>query len=220
MLYLDPDTAGALVDAKPIGDTSRPLGYYMPIGRVSAVADVDNFTIDLAIPSEPVFNPIYARHKPTSPSSSAPDFTNLSLDSVGRRVVICGSVEGDGAGSTEIGFTYNGVSSGYEGIYGYPNAQGSSETWTIDNTNTSDINVAREPGSSNKTLSFDGRLWGGGDIWAYSGQGPINSPEAYTFQSTGPSASDITNIAFNFFNLTFDGDKDFIDLIINQMPDV
>lgn len=218
MLYLDPDTPAGLVNTKPIGNTSRSLGYYVPIGKVSAVADVNNFTINLAIPVEPVFNQIYARYKPTSPSSAVVSF-NIDIDNVGSHIDIRGSVTGDGAGHTNVYLTYNSVYN-YDTFLGYVSTVGSSSSasWTTNTSGSaSEIIIADERNSDNRDLTFSGSFTKGGNFCMYNGMSMTSYPDAFLFCGQGV-AENVTTLKIGLNNTIFNGANDYIDLIIHQMP--
>lgn len=130
-----------------------------------------------------------------------------------------GGISGDGAGGTSIEFTVNGTSSGYNGVFGYPNSESPTSSWTIDKTNTTAVRVAEEHNSDNRDLGFNGELNYAGSDWVYCGKGITDYVQAYDFWGITPSATNITSIEFNITNLQFDGTYDFVDLIISQMPE-
>ena len=82
LYYLDPSTAGLLTATKPIGSSSQPLGFFLPVVYVESSSVLHVLGQQL-----PSFNPILAEYVNTSGSDvNTVTFSNLDLDAYGGRL--------------------------------------------------------------------------------------------------------------------------------------
>jgi hypothetical protein len=214
--YLDPDTAAGLVATKPIGNTSRPLGYYLPVLRV-----VDSNTVDLVIPVEPVFNPVYAEYISTSDGTDLDrTFTNLSSQNVGGIIdVSLTCKEGTGTVSS-VTFTLGGIpsSTAYDDIQFLSTPLAKSGT-----SNTDEYTIARTTTSSG-VMSSNFTLQMSNSIVFVHGSSINSNEEINVFAGNIVMPADLTDITnFDIYDIgasndTVLEDGDFIRLMIRQMP--
>lgn len=82
LYYLDPSTAGLLTATKPIGTSSQPLGFFLPVVYVESSSVLH--VLGQPIPS---FNPLLAEYVNTSGSDvNTVTFSNLDLDAYGGQI--------------------------------------------------------------------------------------------------------------------------------------
>lgn len=108
--YLSAASAGALVSSIPIGSTSVPLGFYLPVLYV-----VDADTVDIFGHGQATFNPVLAEYVVgDSNVNGGVTFSNLNIAAMGKSVGFVYAAGGAPSSGTnkEVGIRINGVSSG------------------------------------------------------------------------------------------------------------
>ncbi len=111
LYYLSAATAGALTTTKPVGDTTTPLGFFLP-----AVYVESSSVLHVLGQQYPTFNPILARYVNTGFEAGSVTFSNLDVNSYGGSVefeIGVASATNSGSGG-EFGCTINGITSGYD----------------------------------------------------------------------------------------------------------
>ncbi|MBT9548616.1 MAG: hypothetical protein IV090_24695 [Candidatus Sericytochromatia bacterium] len=108
LYYLSAATAGLLTKIKPVGDTTTPLGFFLPFLFVESTN-----VVHVLGNSYPTFNPILARYVNTGFEATSVTFSNLDVNSYD------GSIEFESAagtatngGTAEFRARINGLSAG------------------------------------------------------------------------------------------------------------
>lgn len=109
LYYLSAGTAGLLTTTKPVGDTTTPLGFFLP-----AVYVESSSVLHVLGQQYPSFNPVLAHYVNTGFNADTVTFSNLDLVSYGGSVgfkIGVGSATNSGSGG-EFNCRINGSSSG------------------------------------------------------------------------------------------------------------
>lgn len=124
LYYLSAATAGLLTTTKPVGDTTTPLGFFLP-----AVYVESSSVLHVLGQQYPTFNPVLAHYVNTGINADTVTFSNLDLVSYGGAVdfkIGVGSASNSGSGG-EFSCRINGSSSGaYDSAANWD----SSSAWT------------------------------------------------------------------------------------------
>ena len=124
LYYLSAGTAGLLTTTKPVGDTSAPLGFFLPVLFVES-ANV----VHVLGNAYPTFNPVLARYVNASSNADTVTFSNLDLVSYGGAIdfeIGVGSATNSGSGG-EFQMRINGSSSS---AYDYAANWDTGSAWT------------------------------------------------------------------------------------------
>lgn len=111
LYYLSAGTAGALTTTKPVGDTTTPLGFFLP-----AVYVESSSVLHVLGQQYPTFNRILARYVNTGFEAGTVTFSNLDVNSYGGSVefeIGVASATNSGGGG-EFGCAINGITTGYD----------------------------------------------------------------------------------------------------------
>ncbi len=110
LYYLSAASAGAITATKPVGSTTVPLGFYLPV-----IYAVDANTIDVLGQARATYNPLLAEYVVGGSNvDSGVTFSNLAIASMGKSVQFVYAAGGAPSSGTnkEINIRINGVSSG------------------------------------------------------------------------------------------------------------
>lgn len=220
--YLSATSAGAKQTTMPIGSTSAPLGYYLPLLYVE-----DANTFHLCGNSTPLFNPTYAEYVATgNVNLNTLIFSNISLNNVGNslRFELTAEESDTSAGVARVKFADIAA-----GNYSFNSYYDNGTNWTRDTPTTSAnyFELGKSRGSSagdnfschGNILRVNGDEW---NLWSHAQMRPASgsSPTARVY--TGRTLTTSSNLT------TFDlsssssncrliaGDK--VALLIDRMP--
>ncbi|HEY9844211.1 MAG TPA: hypothetical protein V6D23_27320, partial [Candidatus Obscuribacterales bacterium] len=228
--YLDPDSAGGLVASLPVGSTSRPLGYYLPVLKV-----ISSSELLINIPPRPTHNLVYAESVASGTSSGPPftvSFTNLSMNNIGNRLRMEGTLRNSG-GASQVRLsapTEAAGSSDYAWSSDHPANSTGAQVYAEDSAAAYLRLGVHQSTTSNVAMAFEGTLrriidsasTPSGFDWLYSG--------LYTCMATGipvqgraggfinDNGTDLTRLDFTFANAQQRA-GDFIRLYCDRMPD-
>lgn len=153
LYYLDPSTAGLLTATKPVGTSSQPLGFFLPVVYVESSSVLH--VLGQPIPS---FNPLLAEYVNTSGSDvNTVTFSNLDLDAYGGQIRFeLGMAQQTNGGVAVIRCRINGLSgSNYSHWHNYDNLSAWARAAT---TGQNYWEVGYNPGvsGSDNQMSVDG----------------------------------------------------------------
>lgn len=206
--YLSKDTAGALTATKPVGSTTKPLGFYLPVLTV-----LDSNTVQLFGHSRPVLNPVYAEYV-ESTSNATPDisFSNLDLNAIGDRLDFEWTFWSE-ASQPKPGLQINGQSGASDYLY-LNNVPDSTDSTSdhIRMMNNSGVNGTNR-------VWLRGSIMRHGSYWAVMVQHHLSQGNDLSSAQTLFTASNITSLRFfDDIGIKMEaGNK--IRLFTHQVPD-
>ena len=109
LYYLSASSAGAITTTKPVGSTTLPLGFHLPVIFVESSS-----VLHILGQSFPTFDRLLAEYVHSGTAASSVTFTNLSATAIGDVIEFeftMGTNTNGGAASLEL--QINGVTSGY-----------------------------------------------------------------------------------------------------------
>lgn len=221
LYYLSADTAALLTTTKPVGNVTRPLGYYLPC------VYVESANVLHVLGQEPQFNPVYAEYVATgNVDLNTLSFSGMSLNNIGGSMRFELTAEGDTASVPTARISFTGIGSGN---YSYRRYDDSSGTWTGTNNTSEDSFLIGDGdgGSIGDNFSCHGKILrvNNNEYHLYSEylQKPASgsSPETGNIKGrTLATLSNITEISFaNSNSIARLIAGDYVRFLTDRMPD-
>lgn len=226
LYYLSADTAALLTTTKPVGNVSRPLGYYLPCVYVES-ANV----LHILGQAFPTFNPVYAEYISTGAVDlNTVSFTNVSLNNIGNTLKIKLTGEQDTSSTAFARVKFAEIPTGEYYTAEWEEDNG---VWTRTGVSGADyFEIGRTCGSNTgdemtgiaELMRANGNLW---HIYSRYIQEPASSGEASILQpiygmingKTRSTSSNLTTVNFGSSSSTFSlASGDYVHLLIDRMP--
>jgi hypothetical protein len=232
--YLSADTAGLLTLTQPVGNTSRPLGYYLPVLRV-----IDANTVDILGTGSALFNPLYAEFISSASGGelvNTKSFSNFNLNNVGNRIRLELSCRNEhvSGGAAQVEMKFGNIASATDYTWMWQRSTAGA-AWTsgsdasddalllaVNHTTSDDTPLVmsgllqRAMGSANTSPTVDRWIYTG-DFTCYDSSNPP-SRGVVGGQTTG--STNITSVSFASSNGNAElMAGDYIRFYIDRMPD-
>jgi len=221
LYYLSADTAALLTTTKPVGNVTRPLGYYLPC------VYVESANVLHVLGGEPKYNPVYAEYVATgNVALNTLAFAGISLNNVGNTMRFELTGEEDDASVATARIKFSAIAAGN---YSYVDWNDEGAVWTrVAATSQNYFNIGdTDGGSTGDNMTCHGKIMrvNANEWHCYSdySQNPASgsAPEMGIIRGrTLTTATDLTNIDFGSSSSNFRLIAgDYIRLLIDRMPD-